>query len=59
MQLGQMFTNLVHHIKQHSLIAFACNVKCFAIAIIFFFFFFSTANLDGLTKVACQIVYIY
>ena len=26
---------------------------------IFFFFFFSTSNLDGLTKVARQIFYIY
>ena len=37
---------------------FACNAKNFAIAIIFFFFFFSTANLDGLTKVTCQIFFI-
>ena len=38
--------------------AFACNAKSFAIVIIYFFLFFSTANLDGLTKVAYQNFYI-
>ena len=30
----------------------------FVVIFFFFFFFFSTANLDVLTKVACQISYI-
>ena len=38
--------------------AFSCNAKGFPIAIIFFFFFFFTANLDGLTKVDYQVLYI-
>ena len=38
--------------------AFACNEKGFAIAITFFFFFFFTVNLDGLTKVVYQVLYI-
>ena len=37
---------------------FARNTESFAITIIFFFFF-STPNLDGLTKVACQIFSIW
>ena len=40
------------------IITFACNTKSFVIVVIFFFFFFSTVNLDGLTKLACQIFYI-
>ena len=40
------------------LTAFACNTKNFAIDIIFFFLLFSTANLDGMMKVACSVLYI-
>ena len=48
------------HIRIHvMLIAFACNAKSFAIAIIFFFLFFSTANLDRQTKAACGTFQIF
>ena len=40
----------------HAFFVFSCNAKSFAIA--FFFLFISTANLDALRKVACQIFYI-
>ena len=40
------------HLFRFAFIAFACNVKNFATAIIFFSLFFSTANLNGLTKAA-------
>ena len=45
-------------IPHKSFVAFECNAKSLASAIIFVFFFYSTANLDGLTKVSCQVFYI-
>ena len=44
--------------KQH-VVAFACNAKSFAVAIIFFSLFFSTANLDGLMKASCGTLQIF
>ena len=45
-------TTLLNAVTCFEFIGFAWNGKTFAIAIIFLFLFFSTANLDGLTKVA-------
>ena len=50
----------LYYVKHIFIIAFVCNAKRFAIAILFFFFFFSlflALFLDGLAKALCECLF--